>query len=104
MRFRQRRSPDHPDFDPRTLYIPPDFMKKQTPGHRVWWEFKAKYMDMVLFFKVGKFYETYHMDADVLVKELDLMYVSCQSLPFSLVPLHFTHALNPPHTFSCPAT
>lgn len=25
--------------------------------------------------QVGKFYETYHMDADVLVKELDLVYM-----------------------------
>jgi DNA mismatch repair ATPase MutS len=25
--------------------------------------------------QVGKFYETYHMDADVLVKELELVYM-----------------------------
>jgi DNA mismatch repair protein MSH6 len=29
-------------------------------------------------FQVGKFYETYHMDADVLVKELDLVYMKGQ--------------------------
>lgn len=25
------RRPDHSDYDPSTLYVPPDFMKKQTP-------------------------------------------------------------------------
>lgn len=32
-------------------------------------------MDTVLFFKVGKFYEIFHMDADVAVKELGLLYM-----------------------------
>ncbi len=51
-------------------------MSKQTPGHKLWWKFKAANMDTVLLFKVGKFYETYHMDADVLVKELELVYMA----------------------------
>ena len=32
-------------------------------------------MDTVLFFKVGKFYELFHMDADVGMRELDLIYM-----------------------------
>lgn len=32
-------------------------------------------MDKVLFFKMGKFYELFHMDADIGVSELDLMYM-----------------------------
>ena len=32
-------------------------------------------METVLFFKVGKFYETYHMDAVIAVKELGLTYM-----------------------------
>jgi DNA mismatch repair protein MSH6 len=32
-------------------------------------------MDTVLFFKVGKFYELFHMDADVGFSELDLIYM-----------------------------
>eukprot|EP00499_Haloplacidia_sp_CaronLabIsolate_P005493 CAMPEP_0196784858 /NCGR_PEP_ID=MMETSP1104-20130614/17981_1 /TAXON_ID=33652 /ORGANISM="Cafeteria sp., Strain Caron Lab Isolate" /LENGTH=63 /DNA_ID=CAMNT_0042155149 /DNA_START=1 /DNA_END=188 /DNA_ORIENTATION=+ len=32
-------------------------------------------MDTVLFFKVGKFYELFHMDADVGVRELDCLYM-----------------------------
>lgn len=40
-----------------------------------WWQFKAVNMDTVLFFKMGKFYETFHMDADVCVRELGLIYM-----------------------------
>jgi DNA mismatch repair protein MSH6 len=69
------RRPDHPDFNPRTLYVPPDFLKQQTPAMKQWWEFKSKNMDTILFFKVGKFYELFHMDADVGVRELDLIYM-----------------------------
>jgi DNA mismatch repair protein MSH6 len=110
------RSRDDPNFDARSVRVPSEFMAKQTPGHKLWWEFKQGLMDCVLLFKarampllpslaccgccgdghhvtasrcvcmcacvcvyvalqVGKFYETYHMDADVLVKELDLVYM-----------------------------
>lgn len=26
-----KRKPDHPDYDPRTLYVPPEFLNDQTP-------------------------------------------------------------------------
>lgn len=42
---------------------------------RRWWELKAKYVDAVLLFKVGKFYELYHMDAIVGFRELGLTYM-----------------------------
>ncbi|TDH64825.1 uncharacterized protein CCR75_009187 [Bremia lactucae] len=67
--------PDSPDFDPRTLEVPLDFLKKETPAMVQWWEVKSKNMDTVLFFKVGKFYELFHMDADVGYKELNLIYM-----------------------------
>ena len=40
-----------------------------------WWEFKRKYFDCILMFKVGKFYEIFHADADVGVKELECIYM-----------------------------
>uniref|UniRef100_K3W7B0 DNA mismatch repair protein n=1 Tax=Globisporangium ultimum (strain ATCC 200006 / CBS 805.95 / DAOM BR144) TaxID=431595 RepID=K3W7B0_GLOUD len=67
--------PDSPDYDPRTLYVPPEFIKKETPAMVQWWEVKSRNMDTVLFFKVGKFYELFHMDADVGFKELNLIYM-----------------------------
>lgn len=63
------------NFDPKTLKLPPNFIKDQTPGMAQWWKFKAENMDTILFFKVGKFYELYHMDADVVVSELELIYM-----------------------------
>ncbi|VDM98795.1 unnamed protein product [Thelazia callipaeda] len=65
----------HPDYCPRTLYVPEAFMKKQTPGHRQWWAAKSAFFDTILFFKVGKFYELYHMDAVVGVENLNLNYM-----------------------------
>jgi len=40
-----------------------------------WWVLKQDNFDCVLFFKVGKFYELYHMDADVGVNELGFTYM-----------------------------
>jgi len=66
---------NHPDYDPRTLHIPESFLKQQTPGHLQWWRVKAQYFDCIFFFKVGKFYELYHQDAVIGVKELGLTFM-----------------------------
>ena len=70
-----KRPRNHPDYDPRTLYVPPDFLLKQTPAQQQWWDLKSQHYDVVLFFKMGKFYELFHMDADVGVAELNLLYM-----------------------------
>jgi DNA mismatch repair protein MSH6 len=36
---------------------------------------KSQYFDTFLFFKTGKFYEIFHMDADIAVEVLGLMYM-----------------------------
>ncbi|KAK0396739.1 hypothetical protein QR680_001834 [Steinernema hermaphroditum] len=69
------RKKSHPDYDPKTLFVPEAFMKKQTPGHKQWWTLKSQNFDTILFFKVGKFYEMYHMDAVVGVECLNLIYM-----------------------------
>ncbi|XP_074317650.1 DNA mismatch repair protein MSH6-like [Silene latifolia] len=71
----KRRLPSDPHYDPKTVYLPPQFLKSLTGGQRQWWEFKSKHMDKVMFFKMGKFYELFEMDAHVGVKELDLQYM-----------------------------
>uniref|UniRef100_A0ABI7X640 DNA mismatch repair protein n=1 Tax=Felis catus TaxID=9685 RepID=A0ABI7X640_FELCA len=70
-----RRRPDHPDFDASTLYVPEDFLNSCTPGMRKWWQIKSQNFDLVIFYKVGKFYELYHMDALVGVNELGLVFM-----------------------------
>ncbi|XP_075263259.1 DNA mismatch repair protein Msh6-like isoform X2 [Convolutriloba macropyga] len=72
---KKMRPVDHPDYDPTTLHVPKDFLHEQTPGHQQWWLFKVDHYDTVLFFKVGKFYELYHMDAVIAVEELGLTFM-----------------------------
>ncbi|RVX01446.1 DNA mismatch repair protein MSH6 [Vitis vinifera] len=71
----KRRCPGDANYDPRTLYLPPNFLKNLTGGQRQWWEFKSRHMDKVIFFKMGKFYELFEMDAHIGAKELDLQYM-----------------------------
>lgn len=71
----KRRRPGDVEYDSRTLYLSPNFLKSLTEGKRQWWEFKSKHMDKVLFFKMGKFYELFEMDAHVGAKELGLQYM-----------------------------
>ncbi|XP_074603536.1 DNA mismatch repair protein Msh6 [Brevipalpus obovatus] len=72
---KQRRRPDHPDYDPKTIFVPESFRKKQTPAHGQWWLFKQDHFDTIFFFKMGKFYEMFHMDAVIGVQELNLLFM-----------------------------
>ncbi|KAH6803228.1 MUTS-like protein 7 [Perilla frutescens var. frutescens] len=65
------RKPQDPLYDRRTLYIPPDALRKMSASQRQYWDVKRQYMDVILFFKVGKFYELYELDAEIGHKELD---------------------------------
>ncbi|XP_054027115.1 DNA mismatch repair protein Msh6 isoform X2 [Dryobates pubescens] len=71
---RRRRQSD-PDYDPHTLYVPEDYLNRCTPGMRRWWQLKSQNFDAVIFYKVGKFYELYHMDAVTGVSELGLIFM-----------------------------
>jgi DNA mismatch repair protein MSH6 len=69
----------HSNYSPRTLYV--DFHElaridgKISPAQQQWWEIKSQYADTVLLFKVGKFYEMFHDDADVGVSVLGFVYM-----------------------------
>ncbi|KUJ18974.1 DNA mismatch repair protein Msh6 [Mollisia scopiformis] len=62
----------HPDYDPRTLYIPPNAWAKFSPFEKQYWEIKQKFWDTVVFFKKGKFYELYEIDATIGHQLFDL--------------------------------
>ncbi|KAE8355631.1 muts domain V-domain-containing protein [Aspergillus coremiiformis] len=62
----------HPDYDPRTLYIPPLAWAKFSPFEKQYWEIKQKFWDTVVFFKKGKFYELYENDATIGHQLFDL--------------------------------
>jgi DNA mismatch repair protein MSH6 len=65
-------SPDHPDYDPRTVYIPPLAWSKFSPFEKQYWEIKQKFWDTIVFFKKGKFYELYENDATIGHQLFDL--------------------------------
>ncbi|GAB0091644.1 DNA mismatch repair protein [Sergentomyia squamirostris] len=75
IRDAMKRRPNNPDYDPNTLLVPESYLKKVTPGMQQWWLMKAQHYDCVILFKVGKFYELYHMDASVGVTELGFTYM-----------------------------
>ncbi|KAH0536949.1 hypothetical protein FGG08_006214 [Glutinoglossum americanum] len=64
--------PGHPDYDPRTVYIPPRAWHNFTPFERQYWEIKQKFWDTIVFFKKGKFYELYENDATIGHQLFDL--------------------------------
>lgn len=69
-----RNPPGHPDYDPSTLYIPPQssMKKKFSPFEQQYWDIKKKLWDTVVFFKKGKFYELYENDATIGHQLFDL--------------------------------
>ncbi|KAK7544389.1 muts domain V-domain-containing protein [Phyllosticta citribraziliensis] len=67
-----RNPPGHPDYDPRTLYIPPGAWAKFSPFEKQYWEIKCKFWDTIVFFKKGKFYELYENDATIGHQLFDL--------------------------------
>ncbi|KKY16592.1 putative dna mismatch repair protein [Diplodia seriata] len=67
-----RNPPGHPDYDPRTIFIPPMAWKDFSPFEKQYWEIKSKFWDTIVFFKKGKFYELYENDATVGHQLFDL--------------------------------
>jgi len=67
-----RNSVGHPDYDPRTIFIPPMAWNKFSPFEKQYWEIKQKFWDTIVFFKKGKFYELYENDATIGHQLFDL--------------------------------
>jgi DNA mismatch repair protein MSH6 len=72
LRDADRNPPDHPDYDPRTVYVPPLAWEKFSPFEKQYWEIKQKFWDTIVFFKKGKFYELYENDATIGHQLFDL--------------------------------
>lgn len=67
-----RHAPDHPDYDERTLYIPPAAWNGFSAFEKQYWEIKHKFWNTIVFFKKGKFYELYERDATIGHQLFDL--------------------------------
>ncbi|CAG9465209.1 unnamed protein product [Pedinophyceae sp. YPF-701] len=58
-----RRRPGDAAFDERSVYVPQAAWSGLSESQRQYWKVKAQHRDLVLFFKVGKFFELYEDDA-----------------------------------------
>lgn len=67
IRDANKRKPDDPLYDPRTLYIPESVFNELSPFEAQFWRVKQQHFDTVVFFKKGKFYELYEMDAGLFI-------------------------------------
>jgi len=69
------RARGHPEYDERTCQVPPARLEKMSKSQQQYWQTKARYRDVILFFKVGKFYELYEDDAEIGADELQVGWV-----------------------------
>ena len=69
------RARGHPEYDERTCQVPPARLQKMSNSQQQYWKTKARYRDVILFFKVGKFYELYEDDAVIGADELQVGWV-----------------------------
>lgn len=54
---------DDPDYDPTTVYIPPDEFSHFTPFQEQFWQIKRNNFDAIVMIRKGKFYEMFNVDA-----------------------------------------
>ncbi|RDA83381.1 hypothetical protein CP532_4721 [Ophiocordyceps camponoti-leonardi (nom. inval.)] len=71
IRDKDKRAPGDPEYDPRTIFIPPLAWNKFSPFEKQYWEIKQNLWDTIVFFKKGKFYELYEKDATIGHQEFD---------------------------------
>ena len=83
IRDKEGNRPGDENYDPRTLYIPPNAWKSFTAFEKQYWfeytimglmnrEVKQNLWDTILFFQKGKFFELYENDATIGHQQFDL--------------------------------
>lgn len=86
-----------PDYDPSTLFVPPQEFNKLTPSMQQYWKIKAENFDKIICFKLGKFYEIFYEDAFVANQYLDLNWMGNKmhaGFPERSLEYHTTKLLN----------
>lgn len=66
---------NEPGYDKSTLMVQLKGSERFTPGQQQYWDIKKNYNDVVIFFKMGKFYELFEEDALIGHRELDLAFM-----------------------------
>jgi DNA mismatch repair protein MutS len=61
--------------------------KRLTPMMRQYFQIKSRHRDVILFFQLGDFYETFYEDAELCARELDLVLTKREGAPMAGVPI-----------------
>jgi DNA mismatch repair protein MutS len=70
-------------------------MAKQTAMMKQYLRIKAEHKDLILFFQLGDFYETFFEDAELTARELDIALTKREDSPMAGVPVkRVTHYIN----------
>ena len=80
------RSPNDPNYDETTLFIPENEFEALTDTRKQYWAWKRKHFDVILFFQAGYFLEIYGNDAILGVKLFDLKFANRQSTSAYSIP------------------
>ncbi|KAK3368456.1 DNA mismatch repair protein msh6-like protein [Podospora didyma] len=83
----EKRTPDHPEYDKSTLFIPPHIWNNFTPFEKQYWTVKQRYWDTVVFFRKGKFYELLENDAILGHQLFDLRVTERINMPMVGFPV-----------------
>ncbi|KAL1519505.1 hypothetical protein AB1Y20_023022 [Prymnesium parvum] len=75
----QGRREGEAGFDKSTLLVQLKGDERFTPGQQQYWDIKRHHNDVIIFFKMGKFYELFEEDALVGHRELDLSFMGKDS-------------------------
>ncbi|CEM12621.1 unnamed protein product [Vitrella brassicaformis CCMP3155] len=89
------RSPFDDDYDPSSMRVPSPLPKDEkahaTPAMAQYWDFKKDNFDKVLFFKMGRFYEIFYIDAFIAARVCGLQFMNDQSKPHCGFPEQALH-------------
>ncbi|KAL7066629.1 MutS domain-containing III family protein [Cryptosporidium serpentis] len=93
------RYPTDPNYNPSTVWVP-DLNSKITkeekchftPAMQQYWELKKDHFDKLVFFKIGKFYELFYIDACLSQRLCDLRWMSGDGKPHVGFPEAALHA------------
>ncbi len=67
-------------------------MAKLTPMMQQYFKLKSQHRDVILFFQLGEFYETFYEDAQLCARELDIVLTKRDEAPMAGVPIKKAHS------------
>ncbi|XP_053992887.1 DNA mismatch repair protein Msh6-like [Hylaeus volcanicus] len=81
-----KNRPDSSEYDVTSVWIPEEKLMRQEPKHSTpamlqYWNLKREHFDKIVFFKFGKFYELFYIDAFIGNKFCNLRWIGSDEKP-----------------------